>query len=92
MVGFLSDVRSWCMLCAEVHLNPGCRRFCRLGLDGAAPDHAPFSRNRHSHSRDAGVFRAVSENVVRRCAEAGLVPGDEAWMLELGRPEHTRLG
>ena len=76
LVGYLNGVRSERKLCAEVHLNLGYRWFCRLGLDGAVPDHSTFSRNRHSRFRDAGVFRAVFEEVVRRCAEAGLVPGD----------------
>ncbi len=78
LVGYLNGVRSERKLCAEVHLNLGYRWFCRLGLDGAVPDHSTFSKNRHSRFRDAGVFRAVFEEVVRRCAEAGLVPGDEA--------------
>jgi len=78
LVGTLNGVRSERKLCAEVHLNLGYRWFCRLGLDGAVPDHSTFSKNRHSRFRDAGVFRTVFEEVVRRCAEAGLVPGDEA--------------
>ncbi len=78
LVGYLNGVRSERKLCAEVHLNLGYRWFCRLGLDGAVPDHSTFSKNRHSRFRDAGIFRAVFEEVVRRCAEAGLVPGEEA--------------
>ena len=78
LVGYLNGVRSERKLCAEVHLNLGYRWFCRLGLDGAVPDHSTFSKNRHSRFRDTGIFRAVFEEVVRRCAEAGLVPGDEA--------------
>ena len=78
LVGYLSSIRSERKLCAEVHLNLAHRWFCRLGLDGAVPDHSTFSKNRHSRFRDGDVFRAVFEEVVRRCAEAGLVSGESA--------------
>ncbi len=42
LVGYLNGVRSERKLCAEVHLNLGYRWFCRLGLDGAVPDHSTF--------------------------------------------------
>ena len=74
LVGYLNGIRSERKLCAEVHLNLAHRWFCRLGLDGAVPDHSTFSKNRHSRLRDGAVF----EEVVRRCAEAGLVPGESA--------------
>ena len=78
LVGYLGGIRSERKLCAEVHPNLAYRWFRRLGLDGAVPDHGTFSKNRHRRSRDGGVFRAVFEEVVRRCAEAGLVPGEGA--------------
>src|SRR5919206_1269406 len=71
LVGYLGGIRSERRLCAEVHLNLAYRWFCRLGLDGAVPDHSTFSKNRHSRLRDGGVFRAVFEAVVRRPAGAG---------------------
>lgn len=76
LVGYLGGIRSERKLRAEVHLNLAHRWFCRLGLDGVVPDHSTFSKNRHSRFRDGDVFRAVFEEVVRRCAEAGLVPGE----------------
>jgi len=78
LVGYLSSIRSERKLCAEVHLNLAHRWFCRLGLDGAVPDHSTFSKNRHNRFRDGAVFRVVFEEVVRLCAEAGLVPGEGA--------------
>src|SRR6478609_12035942 len=47
LVGYLGGIRSERRLCAEVHLNLAYRWFCRLGLDGAVPDHSTFSKNRH---------------------------------------------
>src|SRR4051794_36163623 len=95
LVGHLGGIRSERRLCAEVHLNLAYRWFCRLGLDGAVPDHSTFSKNRHRRFRDGGVFRAVFEEVVRRCAEAGLVPGEGAAVdggqVEADASRHGRL-
>ena len=77
LVGYLHGIRSERRLCAEVHLNLAYRWFCRLGLDGAVPDHSTFSKNRHGRFRDSGVMRALFEQVVALCTEAGLVPGEE---------------
>jgi transposase len=33
------------------------RWFCRLGLDGAVPDHSTFSKNRHGRFREPRVCR-----------------------------------
>ena len=46
-------------LCEEVHLNLAYRSFCRLGLDGDAPDHLTFSKNRHDRFCDSDVPRHV---------------------------------
>ncbi len=95
LVGYLGGIRSVRKLCAEIHLNLAHRWFCRLGLDGAVPDHSTFSKNRHSRFRDGDVFRAVFEEVVRRCAEAGLVPGEGAAVdgsqVEAVASRHKRL-
>jgi hypothetical protein len=47
LVGYCFGIRSERRLCEEVHLNLAYRWFCRLGLDGAVPDHSTFSKNRH---------------------------------------------
>ena len=42
LVGYCFGIRSERRLCDEVHLNLAYRWFCRLGLDGAVPDHSTF--------------------------------------------------
>jgi transposase len=76
LVGYCFGIRSERRLCEEVHLNLAYRWFCRLGLDDQVPDHSTFSLNRHGRFREAGVLRAVFEDVVRRCMAAGLVGGE----------------
>jgi hypothetical protein len=49
---------------------------CRLGLDGAVPDHSTFSKNRHGRFRDSDLLRKVFETTVRRCLAEGLVGGE----------------
>ena len=63
LVGYCFGIRSERRLCEEVHLNLAYRWFCRLGLDGAVPDHSTFSKNRHGRFRDSGAFRHVFETV-----------------------------
>ena len=62
-------------LCEEVHLNLAYRWFCRLGLEGAVPDHSTFSKNRHGRFRDCDLPRKLFETTVQRSMEAGLVRG-----------------
>ncbi len=76
LVGYCYGVRSERRLCDEVHLNLGNRGFCRLGLDGAVPDHSTFSKARHGRFREAEVFRRVFEQMVGSCMTAGLVGGE----------------
>src|SRR5271163_388903 len=47
LVGYAYGIRSERQLCNEVHLNLAYRWFCRLGLEGAVPDHSTFSKNRY---------------------------------------------
>lgn len=76
LVGYCYGIRSERRLCDEAHLNLGYRWFCRLGLDGAVPDHSTFSKARHGRFREAEVFRRVFERVVSSCMTAGLVGGE----------------
>ena len=46
-------IRSERRLYEEVHLNPAYRWFCRLDLDGAAPDPSTFSKNRDGRCLDS---------------------------------------
>jgi transposase len=76
LVGYCYGIRSERRLCEEVHLNLAYRWFCRLGLEGAVPDHSTFSKNRHGRFRESALFRRVFEEVVARCMRAGLVGGE----------------
>src|SRR5690348_16745840 len=76
LVGYCFGIRSERRLCEEVHLNLAYRWFCRLGLDGAVPDHSTFSKNRHGRFRDSDTFRHLFEHVLRRCMAEGLVGGE----------------
>ncbi|MBV9913293.1 MAG: IS1182 family transposase [Sinobacteraceae bacterium] len=76
IVGYCFGIRSERRLCEEVHLNLAYRWFCRLGLDGAVPDHSTFSKNRHGRFRDSDLLRKVFETTVQRCIAEGLVGGE----------------
>src|SRR5215467_6485643 len=76
IVGYCFGIRSERRLCEEVHLNLAYRWFCRLGLEGAVPDHSTFSKNRHGRFRDSDLLRRVFETTVQRCMQAGLVGGE----------------
>jgi transposase len=76
LVGYCYSIRFERRLCEEVHLNLAYRRFCRLGLDGAVPDHSTFSKNRHGRFCEGDLFRQIFETVVRLAIKAGLVGGD----------------
>jgi len=49
---------------------------CRLGLDGAVPDHSTFSKNRHRRFRESDLPRRLFESVLQRCIAEGLVGGE----------------
>lgn len=76
LIGYCLGIRSERRLCEEVHLNLAYRWFCRLGLEGAVPDHSTFSKNRHGRFRDSEVFRHLFDQVLRRCVVEGLVGGE----------------
>src|SRR3984893_2824694 len=76
IVGYCFGIRSERRLCEEGHLNLTYRWFCRLGLDGAVPDHSTFSKNRHGRFRDSDLLRKVFDTTVRRRLAEGLVGGE----------------
>lgn len=76
IIGYCFGIRSERRLCEEVHLNLAYRWFCKLGLEGAVPDHSTFSKNRHGRFRDSHLLRELFEATVRRCIEEGLVGGE----------------
>lgn len=75
LVGYCFGIRSERRLCEEVHLNLAYRWFCRLDLADRVPDHSTFSKNRHGRFRTCDLHRLLFEQVVARCAVAGLVAG-----------------
>ena len=76
IIGYTHGIRSERRLCEEVHLNLAYRWFCRLGLEGAVPDHSTFSKNRHGRFRDSDMLRQLFEATVERCLAEGLVGGE----------------
>ncbi len=76
LIGYTHGIRSERRLCEEVHLNLAYRWFCRLGLEGAVPDHSTFSKNRHGRFRDSDMLRKLFEETVARCIAEGLVGGE----------------
>src|SRR6516225_2121628 len=76
IVGYCFGIRSERRMCEEVHLNLAYRWFCRLGLEGAVPDHSTFSKNRYGRFRESDIYRVLFEKVVEQCRQAGIVPGE----------------
>ena len=72
LVGYCYGIRSERRLCEEVDFNLAHRWICRLGLDGAVPDHSTFSKNRHGRFRDSEAFRFIFEQVSGPCISDGL--------------------
>jgi transposase len=75
LVGYLFGIRSERRLCEEVHLNLAYRWFCRLDLADRVPNHSTFSKNRHGRFRACDLHRLLFEQVVAKCAAAGLIAG-----------------
>jgi transposase len=95
IVGYCFGIRSERRLCEEVHLNLAHRWFCRLGLDGAVPDHSTFSKNRHGRFRESDLLRRLFESVPQRCIAEGLVGGEgfavDASLIQADASDRTRV-
>jgi transposase len=61
-------------LCEEIGMHVGMRWFCRLNLHDPVPDHSTLCKLKERWA-EAGVFERIFDQVVRQCAEAGLVSG-----------------
>jgi hypothetical protein len=70
------SLRSERLICREVQVNLAYRRFCKLSIEKAVPDHSAFSRARNERFREGDIFRRVFEWVVEACIAAGLVGGE----------------
>ena len=73
LVGYCFGIRSERRLCEEVHLNLAYCWFCRLGLEGAVPDHSTFFKNRHGRFRESDLLRHLFDTVLRRCMAESLI-------------------
>src|SRR6202049_4247302 len=95
IVRYFFGIRSERRLCEEVHLNLAYRWFCRLGLDGAVPDHSTFSKNRHGRFRESDLLRRLFETVLQRCIDEGLVGGEgfavDASLIRADASDRTRV-
>lgn len=78
LIGRIYAITSERRLCEELRYNLAYRWFCRLSAGASVPHHSTFSKNRHGRFRNAGVFRLLFENTVRRCIAKGLVAGKDA--------------
>lgn len=75
IIGYCMGIRAERRLCGEVHLSLAYRWLCRLGLDGDAPNHSIFSKNRHGRFRDSDLLRRLFATTVVRCIAEKLVGG-----------------
>jgi transposase len=95
LVGYCFGIRSERRLCEEVHVNLAYRWFCRLGLDGAVPDHSTFSKNRHGRFRASDLLRRLFETVLQRCIDERLVGGEgfavDASLIHADASERNRV-
>ena len=62
-------------LCDEIGMHVGMRWFCGLNLQDPVPDHSTLSRLKNERWGQSGLFQRLFDEVVRQCAEAGLVSG-----------------
>lgn len=60
-------------LCEEIAMHVGMRWFCRLNLHDRVPDHSTLSRLKNERWAESGLFDRLFDEVVRQCAEAGLI-------------------
>lgn len=87
LIGRLHGITSERRLYEEVRFNLAYRWFCRLPLGADVPHHPTFSKNRPGRFRDAGVFRLLFEQTVRRCGACRLEGCGDRRLLRRGRCE-----
>jgi hypothetical protein len=76
IIGYTHVIRSERRLCEEVNLNLAYHWICRLGLDGALPDHSTFSKNCHGRFRDTDLLRRLFQT---KCNAALLRVGGDGF-------------
>ena len=80
LIGYFYNIDSERKLEEEVKYNIAYRWFLGLDFDGKVPDHSTFSQNRRRRFHGHEVFREIFERIVRECAKAGLVRGENIVM------------
>jgi transposase len=76
LIGYLYGISSERKLVEELRMHLAWRWFTGLGFDQEIPHHSTFSKNRHGTFQESRVFEQLSEQIVARCLEVGLVRGD----------------
>src|SRR5688572_583032 len=59
----------------ELAMHAGMRWFCRLNFHDPVPDHSTLSRLRNERWAQSGLFERLFDEVLRQCAEAGMLSG-----------------
>lgn len=80
LIGYLYGIDSERKLEQEVRYNIAYRWFLGLDLEDAVPDHSTISQNRRRRFHGNEIFRQIFEVIVEKCAEAGLVRGENVVM------------
>ena len=78
LIGYLYNIDSERRLEEEVRYNMAYRWFLGLSLDDPVPAHSTISQNRRRRFHGKDVFRQIFEDIVAKCAAAGLVQGERA--------------
>ncbi len=75
LIGYLYGITSERKLVEELRMHLAWRWFTGLGFDQEIPHHSTFSKNRHGRFQESKLFEQLFEQIVRQCAEVGLVQG-----------------
>lgn len=75
-IDYLYGIKSERRLEEKVSLNLAYRWFCGIDLMHRVPDHSTFSQNRKRRFQQAGIFRKIFNEIVRKCIELGIVSGE----------------
>jgi transposase len=75
LIGYLYGITSERKLVEELRMHLAWRWFTGLGFDQEIPHHSTFSKNRHGRFQESKLFEQLFEQIVRQCADVGLVQG-----------------
>ena len=75
LIGYLYGIDSERKLEQEITVNIAYRWFLGLDLEDTVPDHSVFSKNRKRRFKDSEVFQEIFHEIVKKCAEVGLIGG-----------------